>query len=201
MAYEQINLFGEPEQPKKPQQPSPERLRYNQGPAVEAYQRQWGTATHDDVLLFQLLAVGMFQSGLTWWEAAGKRDVFRRNFCEMVPTEVAKMTSTDIEKALVAPGMIPDRRKAYALVTNAQALYQVQSEFGSFATYLWGFVNNQPIINAYQQDDDIPTTSPIAQKVARDLKQWDFKYVGPIVTTMFLRASGLIVDQVLPFSR
>nr|WP_034565120.1 DNA-3-methyladenine glycosylase I [Carnobacterium gallinarum] len=161
------------------------------------YHNQWGKPTHDDQLLFELLTVGTFQVGLSWKVAAGKREVFFKNFDNMEIAKVAAMMPDDIERIMEDPNMIRNPRKIDATITNARAIIGIQKEFGSFATYLWNFVDNEPIELEYIDASEVPNSSPLAATLAKDMKKRGFKFVGPIVTYMFMKASGLVKDIVL----
>lgn len=103
---------------------------------IQFYQNQWGTPTHDDQLLFELLTVGTFQVGLGWKMVVNKRDVFLRNFQQMDILKVAAMMPDDVERIMEDPAMIRNPRKINATITNARAIIGIQKEYGSFAAYL-----------------------------------------------------------------
>lgn len=164
---------------------------------IDFYHKQWGKPTYDDQLLFELLTVGTFQVGLSWKVAAGKREVFLRNFENMNIQKVAAMMPDDIERIMEDPAMIRNPRKIDATITNARAIIGIQKEFGSFANYMWNFVDNETIELEYIDATDVPNSSPLAAQVAKDMKKHGFKFVGPVVTYMFMKASGLVRDVVL----
>jgi DNA-3-methyladenine glycosylase I len=161
------------------------------------YSDQWGQPTKDDELLFLLLTVGVFQTGLGWKIAAGKRAVFLRNFCNMNVHKVAALTPPDEEEILADPEMIRNPRKVHAVIKNARAILAIQAEYGSFSEYLWSFVQHVPILNVYEESYQVSTRHPLGEKLAKDLKKRGFAFVGPVVTYMFMKASGLVQDEVL----
>lgn len=108
------------------------------------YTEQWGKPTREDDLLFLLLTVGVFQVGLSWKAAAGKKVAFMKNFCQMKPEKVAALLPDEVDRIVADPDMIRNRRKIEATIKNAQAILKVQEEFGSFANYLWQFVKTSP---------------------------------------------------------
>lgn len=165
--------------------------------AYQWYQEQWGIPTTDDQQLFLLLTIGTFQAGLSWKVAASKREVFFKYFHEMRIHEVAAMLPDEIEALAHNPEMIRNPRKIQATVTNARAILAIQQEFGSFSNYLWSFVNDCPQVKVYEERYEIPTRSDTAIRVANDLKKRGFSFVGPITTQMFLKAAGLIQENVL----
>ena len=161
------------------------------------YSEQWGKQTHDDQQLFLLLTVGVFQAGLSWKAAAGKKEVFYRNFCEMDFRKVAAFFPDDIERVLKDPEMIRNPRKIQAVVKNAQAIVTLLNEYDSFSDYLWDFVGGVPIVHTYETEDEVPNALPEATVIAKDMKKRGFSFVGPVVTSMFLKAAGIIQDQVI----
>lgn len=157
---------------------------------VQFYSGHFGQPTHDDQRLFLLLTVGVFQAGLSWQAAASKIPVFQQRFANFDPQVVAAFTEPDVAALAADPEMIRNPRKIRAVVQNAQAILAVQKEFGSFATYLWRFADDQPYLLA--PDYETERTSALGSRVAKDMKRRHFTFVGPIVTHMFLRAAGII---------
>lgn len=160
------------------------------------YSQQWGKPTRDNRLLFLLLTVGVFQAGLSWKAAAGKKDVFLKHFCDMDYRKVAGFFEEDIERIARDPEMIRNKRKIRAVVQNARAIVNLEKEGQSFAEYLWDFVGSVPVVNHYETIDDVPKTLPEANKIAKDMKKRGFTFVGPIVTCMFLKAAGILQDEI-----
>lgn len=165
---------------------------------VQEYHTYFGTPTHDDHVLFELLTVGVFQVGLSWQAAASKLPVYRRVFAGMDPQRVAGFElEIDGDRIAQDSAMIRNGRKIRATIQNAQALLQVQREFGSFADYLWAFVNGTPLLLPAVTRDELVNQSTLGSAVAKDLKRRGFKFVGPVVTHMFLLAAGILREQVL----
>ncbi|MGO1970529.1 MAG: DNA-3-methyladenine glycosylase I [Levilactobacillus brevis] len=162
------------------------------------YNAYFGTPTHDDHVLFELLTVGVFQVGLSWQAAASKLPVYRRLFAEMVPQVVAGFDEeVDGERIANDPDMIRNGRKIRAVIRNARGIVKVQREFGSFADYLWQFVNGTPLMLPAVTRDELTNQSAIGTAVAKDLKRRGFSFVGPVVTHMFLLAAGILREQVI----
>lgn len=161
------------------------------------YHENWGKPVKEDQMLFLLLTVGVFQVGLSWKAAAGKREAYERNFYNMDIQKVAGMMSDDIEQIMQDLDMIRNPRKIKATIQNARAIIGIQKEYGSFSNYLWEMVGNSPVIYTYEERGDVPTTLPLSTKVAKELKKKGFSFVGPVVTCMFMKASGLIQDEIL----
>ena len=166
---------------------------------VQEYHAYFGTPTHDDHVLFELLTVGVFQVGLSWQAAASKLPVYRRVFAEMAIPEVAAMIDeVAIPEIAADPEMIGNQRKIRAVLKNARAILKVQQEFGSFGAYLWAFVDGTPLLLPAQTRDELTNQSTIGRAVAQDLKRRGFSFVGPVVTHMFLLAAGLLRQPILP---
>lgn len=165
---------------------------------VQEYDTYFGTPTHDDHILFELMTVGVFQVGLSWQAAASKLPVFRRVFAEMDVRRVAQLDlEVDVERIARDPAMIRNVRKIRATIQNARAILQIQAEFGSFAAYLWQFVHGTPLLLPVVSRDEIVNQSTMGSAVARDLKRRGCKFVGPVVTHMFLKAAGILRDEIL----
>ncbi|MCW3778783.1 DNA-3-methyladenine glycosylase I [Levilactobacillus namurensis] len=165
---------------------------------VQEYHAYFGTSTHDDHILFELMTVGVFQVGLSWQAAASKLPVFRRVFAGMAIPRVAQLDlEADVDRIAGDAQMIGNVRKIRATIQNARAIQQIQAEFGSFATYLWSFVHGTPLLLPVVTRDEIVNQSTIGSAVARDLKRRGCKFVGPVVTHMFLKAAGILRDEIL----
>ncbi len=165
---------------------------------VQEYHNYFGTPTHDDHVLFELLTVGVFQVGLSWQAAASKLPVYRRVFAGMVIPEVAAMIDELAIPEIAADAeMIGNQRKIRAVLRNARAILKVQAEFGSFSAYLWAFVDGTPYLLPAVTRDELTNQSPIGSAVAKDLKRRGFSFVGPVVTHMFLLAAGILREQVI----
>jgi len=162
------------------------------------YSAYFGTPTHDDHVLFELLTVGVFQVGLSWQAAASKLPVYRRVFAGMDPLTVAGFEDeVDGERIAQDAKMIRNGRKIRATIHNARGIVQLQQEFGSFSNYLWEFVNGTPLLLPAVTREELVNQSAIGTAVAQDLKRRGFSFVGPVVTHMFLLAAGIIREQII----
>lgn len=162
---------------------------------LDYHNHEWGVPKHNDRDLFELLCMETLQAGLSWVLVLRKREHFREVFHDFDVKTVAAMPQSAIEKALTDPGLIRNRRKLEAIITNAQATLRVQAEFGSFDKYLWGFTNGKQIVNQPHHSKDIPSTSPLSVQVAKDMKGRGYKFVGPTTVYSFLEGSGVIDDH------
>lgn len=158
---------------------------------VQDYDAYFGTETHDDHVLFELLIVGILQVGLGWQPAASQLPILREHMDGLRVEQVAGYEDPDWERLMATPKVMHNGRKLRAIVTDARAIIMVQREFGSFSAYLWQFVDATPLIMP-APDDELPTKSPMGARVAKDLHKRGFTFVGPVVTHMFMLAAGLI---------
>lgn len=159
---------------------------------TDYHDKEWGVPLHDDRKIFEFIVLDAFQAGLSWKIVLHRREGFRAAFANFDPAKIAKFDMKDYERLLGDSGIIRNRAKIQATITNAQKFLEVQEEFGSFAKYLWQFVDNKPIVNNYKKLGDFPTKSDLSDLVSRDLIKRGFKFVGTTITYSFLEAAGLI---------
>ncbi|KRN97715.1 3-methyladenine DNA glycosylase [Levilactobacillus paucivorans] len=159
------------------------------------YDAYFGTPTHDDHVLFELLTVGVFQVGLSWQAAASKLPIYRQVFEGLAIQPVAAMIDElAIPEIAAFPGMIGNQRKIRAVLQNARAILKVQQEVGSFSAYLWAFVDGTPFLLPALERDAVAHLSTLGSAVAKDMKRRGFSFVGPVVTHMFLLAAGILQE-------
>ncbi|WP_010520529.1 DNA-3-methyladenine glycosylase I [Aquimarina agarivorans] len=158
---------------------------------------EWGVPLHDDQLLFEFLILEGVQAGLSWSTVLAKRDNYRVAFNNFAPRVVANYSESKIEDLLQNPGIIRNKLKVRAAVTNAKAFLKVVEEFGSFDTYIWAFVNYKPIVNTWKTWKEIPATTPISEAMSKDLKKRGFKFVGPTICYAHMQATGMVNDHVV----
>jgi DNA-3-methyladenine glycosylase I len=167
-------------------------------PVMLAYHdEEWGVPVHDDQKIFEFLVLEGAQAGLSWSTVLNKRENFRRAFAGFDPKRVAAFDEKRVEALLSDPGIIRNRRKVEAAVSNAKAFLEVQSEFGSFDSYIWSFVGGEPIRNGWKSLSQIPVTSPVAQRMSADLKKRGFKFIGPTICYSHMQAAGMVNDHLV----
>ncbi len=165
-------------------------------PLCTAYHdEEWGTPVHDDRLLFEFLILEGVQAGLSWRTVLRKRDAYRAAFDGFDPAKVADYDETKIAELLANPGIIRNRLKVRAAVANARAFLDVQTAFGSFDAYVWGFVDGRRQHNAWRTLAEIPTETAASRAMSRDMKARGFKFVGPTICYAFMQAVGLVNDH------
>jgi DNA-3-methyladenine glycosylase I len=167
------------------------------------HDREWGVPSHDDRYLFEMLVLEGAQAGLSWATILNRRDGYRRAFANFEPGKVAKFTDSKLEKLLTDPGIIRNRLKVYGTRTNANAFIKVQAEFGSFASYLWAWVDGRPVVNRPRTLTEIPATTDLSDRISKDLKRRNFTFVGSTIVYATLQSVGIVDDHVIscPFKR
>ncbi|GAA4234700.1 DNA-3-methyladenine glycosylase I [Postechiella marina] len=162
----------------------------------EAYHdEEWGVPVYDDATIFEFLMLETFQAGLSWITILKKRENFRNAFDDFDYKKIAKYNQIKIDTLLQDTGIIRNKLKVKATVTNAQNFIKIQEEFGSFSKYIWGFVNHKPINNDFKNLSDVPANTPLSDKISKDLKKRGFKFVGSTVVYAHMQATGMVNDH------
>ena len=162
----------------------------------EAYHdKEWGVPVHDDKNFYEFLLLESFQAGLSWITILKKRENFRSAFDDFDYRKIALYSEEKREELRQDKGIIRNKLKIKAAVTNAQAFIKIQQEFGSFDAYIWGFVDNKPLQNEVVDYRIRPATTALSDQVSKDLKKRGFKFVGSTIVYSFLQATGLINDH------
>ena len=164
---------------------------------VAYHDREWGVPVHDDRKHFEFLTLESAQAGLSWYTVLRKRANYRKAFAEFDPAKVSRFSAAKIEQMLQDPGLIRNRRKISAAVENARHFLAVQDEFGNFSSYIWRFVDGEPIVNEFRTLADLPATSRESDALSKDLKNRGFKFIGSIVIYAHMQATGMVNDHVL----
>ena len=162
---------------------------------VRYHDEEWGVPVHDDQVLFEFLILESAQAGLSWYTVLRKRAGYRAAFAGFDPAMVARFTTRDVDRLLLNPGIIRHRRKIEAAVANARAFLEAQARHGSFASYLWGFVDGRPIMHDIRTLADYPVTIPQSDALAKDLKQRGFAFLGSTTCYALMQAVGLVNDH------
>ena len=162
----------------------------------EAYHDQeWGVPVYDDATIFEFLILETFQAGLSWITVLRKRENFRNAFDNFDYKKIAQYKQSKIDELLQDAGIIRNKLKINATVTNAQAFMKIQDEFGSFSNYIWNFVDGKPIKNSWKNYKDAPATTAISDALSKDLKKRGFKFVGSTVMYAHMQATGMVNDH------
>ncbi|MEI6723462.1 MAG: DNA-3-methyladenine glycosylase I [Betaproteobacteria bacterium] len=178
--------------------PSPEKKRcsWPGNPlAIDYHDREWGVPVRDDRVLFEFLILEGAQAGLSWDTVLKKREHYRKVFDGFEPAKIAKYGEKKKASLMGDAGIIRNRAKIEASVTNAKAFLAVQQEYGSFAKYVWGFVGGKTVQGRRKTSGDIPARTEVSDALSKDLKKRGFKFVGTTIMYAFMQATGMANDH------
>ena len=164
---------------------------------VTYHDEEWGVPVHDDKKHFEFLILEGAQAGLSWATILKRREGYREAFANFDPEIVAAYSEEKIAELLQFEGIIRNKLKVRAAVTNAQKFLEIQKESGSFDAYIWSFVGGTPKVNAWKTRKKIPITTPESDALSKDLKKRGFKFVGSIVMYSHMQACGLVNDHLV----
>lgn len=162
---------------------------------VPYHDEEWGVPVRDDRLLFEFLVLEGAQAGLSWLTILRKREGYRSAFAGFDAAEVARFGQADVERLLTDPGIVRNRLKVESAITNAREFLRVQEEFGSFADYVWRFVDGETIHNEWRTMAEIPAKTAEAETLSCDLKKRGFRFVGPTICYAHMQATGMVNDH------
>lgn len=168
------------------------RLEY-----IRYHDEEWGVPVWDDQTQFEFLILEGAQAGLSWSTILNKREGYRKNFAEFDPQKVARFTQKRIDRILTDPGIVRNKLKVNAAVTNAKAFLDVQDEFDGFCNYVWQFVDGKPKQNKFRTMRDVPATTKESDALSKDLKRRGFKFVGSTIIYAHMQATGMVNDHVV----
>ena len=160
------------------------------------HDEEWGKPVYDDATIFEFLVLETFQAGLSWYTILSKREHFREAFDQFDYQKIAKYPEEKLATLLENPGIIRNKLKIKATVTNAQAFIKTQEEFGSFSKYIWGFVGGKPIDNKPKSLSEVAATTVISDALSKDLKKRGFKFTGSTVMYAHMQATGMVNDHI-----
>ena len=163
---------------------------------IKYHDEEWGVPVHDERKLFEFLILEGFQAGLSWITILRKRENFRKAFDNFDPEAVAGYGKRKINSLLKDEGIIRNKLKVEAAVTNARAFLTIQDEFGSFDKYIWQFVNNKPVQNKFKSLKEIPASTEVSDVMSKELKKRGFKFVGTTICYAHMQATGMVNDHI-----
>jgi DNA-3-methyladenine glycosylase I len=164
---------------------------------IRYHDDEWGVPVWDDAKQFEFLVLESAQAGLSWSTILNKRAGYGRAFAGFNAEKVARFSDKRIEKILQDPGIVRNRLKVNATVTNAQRFLEVQEEFDGFCNYIWQFVDGRPVQNRHRVQSDVPATSPQSDALSQDLRQRGFKFVGSTIIYAHMQATGMVNDHLV----
>ena len=164
---------------------------------IAYHDQEWGVPVHDDGKLFEFIILEGAQAGLSWLTILKRREGYRRAFAGFDPEKVARFTPEKILSLLQDPGIIRNKLKVNAAVTNARAFLKIREAFGSFDAYSWRFVDGRQKVNVYKNQADVPATTKASDAFSKDLKQRGFKFVGSTIIYAHMQAVGMVNDHLV----
>lgn len=164
---------------------------------VQYHDKEWGTPIHDDSLLFEFLILEGAQAGLSWKTILHKRENYRAAFDGFKPEAVATYGEKEFEELLKNPGIVRNRLKINAAIANAKAFLKVVEEYGTFDSYIWTFVDGNPVVNKWSSVNDVPAKTEISDRMSKDLIRRGFRFVGSTICYSFMQATGMVNDHTI----
>ncbi len=164
---------------------------------LDYHDEEWGVPVHRDRTLFEFLILEGAQAGLSWQTILKKRENYRKAFDRFDPAIIAKYNKSDVKRLLANPGIVRNRLKIGATITNAKKLLEVQKEYGSFDKYIWRFVGGKPIKHGFTALSGIPATTKESDAMSKDLRKRGFSFVGPTICYAFMQAVGMVNDHTM----
>ena len=163
---------------------------------VDYHDNEWGRPVHDDNKLFEMLILEGMQAGLSWITVLKKRAAFREAFCGFDPNKVALFDDAKTQELMSNEGIVRNRLKINAAVSNAKVVLSLQEKHGSFDSFIWEYVNNTPIVGHWKQIEDVPPTTALSDRISKDLKKLGMNFVGSTIVYSFMQATGMVNDHV-----
>ena len=162
----------------------------------EYHDKEWGKPEHNDDKLFEMLILEGMQAGLSWLTILNKREAFREAFDKFDCRKVARYDEAKIEKLMKNEKIVRNRLKINSAVTNARQFIKIQEEYGSFDAFIWSYVDNKPIDHHFSTEDEIPASTPLSDRISKDLKKRGFKFAGSTIIYAYMQAIGIVNDHV-----
>ncbi|MCL2399658.1 MAG: DNA-3-methyladenine glycosylase I [Defluviitaleaceae bacterium] len=159
------------------------------------HDNEWGRPVHDDIKLFEMLILEGAQAGLSWLTVLKKRETYRKVFDGFDPNKIIHYDDAKIQELMANEGIIRNRLKINSAITNAKLFLNIAEKYGSFDKFIWEYVDNKPIIGHWEKLEDMPATTPISDKISKDLKKMGFKFVGSTIIYAYMQATGMVNDH------
>ncbi|OHE77761.1 MAG: DNA-3-methyladenine glycosylase [Verrucomicrobia bacterium RIFCSPHIGHO2_12_FULL_41_10] len=164
---------------------------------IQYHDTEWGVPIYDERLLFEFLNLEGMQAGLSWLTILKRRDNYRNCFDHFDADLISKYDEAKVNLLLSNPGIIRNKLKVRAIISNAKAFLEVKKEWGDFSKYLWHFVGGSPLQNHWESFKQLPTTTPISDAMSKDLKKRGFKFIGSTICYAFMQAVGMVNDHTM----
>jgi len=165
---------------------------------IKYHDEEWGKSVYDDHTLFEFLILEGAQAGLSWITILRRRENYRKAFANFDVQKVAAFNEQDVQRLLSDAGIIRNKLKINAAITNARLFIQIQKEFGSFSSYIWDYIPNQKTIeNNILKMSDVPASTEISDRISKDMKKRGFKFFGTTICYAFMQATGMVNDHLM----
>ena len=164
---------------------------------VDYHDLEWGVPVREDQKQFEFLVLESAQAGLSWLTILKRREGYRRLYAGFDPEQVARFDEAQIATMLQDPGIIRNRKKIESSINNAQRFLEIQDQFGTFCSYIWGFVEGKQVVNHLKELSNIPATTSLSDSLAKDMKQRGFRFLGSTTLYAHLQATGLVNDHLV----
>jgi DNA-3-methyladenine glycosylase I len=167
---------------------------------VHYHDHEWGIPVHDDKQWFEMLNLEGAQAGLSWYTILKKRENYREAFDRFDPERIVLYDEQKIKDLMLNAGIVRNRMKIEAVVKNAHAFLKIQEEFGSFDAYIWAFVDGKPICNHWGSMQEVPARTDLSDRLSKDLKKRNFKFIGSTICYALMQATGMVNDHIVSCS-
>lgn len=164
---------------------------------VKYHDHEWGVPVRDDRKQFEFLVLESAQAGLSWLTILKRREGYRRLYEDFIPEKVAAFDEKRILEMLQDEGIIRNRKKIESSINNAKRFLEIRERYGSFCNYLWGFTDGKQVVNHFEKLSELPATTALSDRIAKDMKQRGFKFLGSTILYAHLQATGLVNDHLV----
>jgi DNA-3-methyladenine glycosylase I len=164
---------------------------------MKYHDEEWGVPVYEDDKLFEFLVLETFQAGLSWITILRKRENFRKAFDQFDYHKIARYGEEKYESLMHDSGIVRNKLKIRATISNAKAFINIREEFGSFSTYIWSFVDGNPLQNQFTSLNELPAKTTLSDTISKDLKKRGFKFVGSTVVYAHMQATGMVNDHIV----
>ncbi|MCL2573940.1 MAG: DNA-3-methyladenine glycosylase I [Defluviitaleaceae bacterium] len=161
------------------------------------HDNEWGRPVHDDRKLFEMLILEGVQAGLSWETVLKKREAYREAFDGFDPHKIVLYDDKKVEELMANKGIIRNRLKIKSAITNARVFLETVEKYGSFDRFIWSYVDYAPIVNHIEKMEDIPATTPLSDRISKDMKKMGFKFVGSTIIYAYMQAVGMVNDHMV----
>lgn len=162
---------------------------------IRYHDTEWGVPVVDDKILFEFLILEGAQAGLSWKSILQRKETYKKAFSDWDVKKIAQYSESDINRLMQDPGIIRNKRKIDSAIENARAFMRTQQKYGSFAKYLWKFVDFKPLVNSFDFTNELPAKTELSEKISKDLKKRGFSFVGPTIIYAYMQAVGMAIDH------